>query len=65
MGLDAFGNVGWTAAAHCWNDALDVCDDGKPCTAERCAGAQGCIYGGTSFGSCGDGKSCGVPATCK
>jgi hypothetical protein len=43
----------------------ELCDDGNPCTADTCAGADGCVNEVLDIGDCSDGNPCTVADHCE
>ena len=52
---DPWGHLSCEQAGSCSTPQLKGCDDGDPCTNDRCDGAKGCLY---TVLQCDDGNPC-------
>jgi hypothetical protein len=43
---------------------INLCDDGNPCTEDKCMGGEGCVNGIMDSGPCDDGDPCTVADHC-
>jgi len=43
---------------------VPLCDDGNPCTVDKCTGSEGCVNEVLESGSCSDGNPCTVADHC-
>jgi len=46
-------------------DYVNLCDDGKSCTKDTCAGAEGCLHDDLAEGECMDGDACTIGDHCE
>jgi len=52
-------------AGQCWGKRLKDCDDGKPCTLDRCHSSFGCLADKPLAMRCAPGTSCAETASCQ
>lgn len=62
---DGWGASSCAKSGVCGGKKIAACDDGKPCTADRCDGTKGCVHTVAAGMTCAPGDPCETAGLCK